>query len=383
MSNQKVYKKGELLFKDGDKMSNIIFIQSGSVQGFLARGKKNLDLFQIGSNQVLGEMGAFGQGTHPFSAIATTETKTFEIPIETMKQQLETTPQIFRMTIKSLAERLKTALNEVKSAKLEKDASPCPEDMVAKVFGSVFHTANHKGEKQKDGKVEIEWIFFRQYSQRIYGESLKRLEQATNLLVKLKLAEYVMGKAPDNPDGPDEIQRVIFYNLAVVESFFEFYQYYYFKGGKSEILKPDEMVTSIVDLLLKMAEPIAPDRFGVVSLEFSKVLEACKTELGMNLNNDHFARMEQKGAMTKRKTIAEVVRLDFELKEMKNIFFSWKILREIEKWNEKGFVDMDEKEEKKILKKGESTCPQCNAIVKENQKFCAECGSALAPPKAS
>jgi hypothetical protein len=43
--------------------------------------------------------------------------------------------------------------------------------------------------------------------------------------------------------------------------------------------------------------------------------------------------------------------LQYELKEYRSVYFSWKILREIEKWNEKGFVDMDEKEEKPKKKK--------------------------------
>ncbi len=377
MSQQKVYKKGEFLFREGEKISQLIFIQTGSVSLCLTRGKKNLDLFQLGSNQLMGEMSMFGQATHYVSAIATTETKTFEVPVDSMKQQYESAPQLFKMTIKSLSERLKQAMVEVRSSRMEKDASPCPEDQIAKTFGTIYHAVSHKGEKDaKTGATQIQWTMFRQYSLRIFGESLKRLEQACNLLVKLKLAEYVMGKSPEDPDGPDQIQEVIFKNISTVEAFFEFYQYYYFKGGKSEILKPDDMVVQLVSHMLKLTENVAPDRYGLVSIEFPALAEHIKNEMGITLNNDHFTRMENKGAITKRRTIADIVRVEFELKELKNILFSWKILREIEKWNEKGFVDMDEKEEKK-LKKGEAACPSCSAPAKEAQKFCAECGASL------
>ncbi|MEK6774722.1 MAG: cyclic nucleotide-binding domain-containing protein [Bdellovibrionota bacterium] len=376
MSQQKAYKKGEFLFREGDKISQVVFIQSGSVNLCLTKGKKSLDLFQLGANQLMGEMVIFGQPTHQFSAIATTDTKTFEVTVDAMKQQYEAAPQLFKMTIKSLSERLKQAITEVRSARMEKDSSPCPEDQVAKVFGIIFHTASHKGEKQKDNSVEVLWPLFRQYSLRIFGESLKRLEQACHILVKLKLAQYTMGKAPENPDGQDEVQAITFKNLAAIEAFFEFYQYYYFKGGKSEILKPDDLVVQLVDLILKLSETVTADRFGLVSVEFAKLSELVKSELGTTLNNDHFARMEAKGAMTKRRSVSDSVRIEFEPKELKNIFFSWKILREIEKWNEKGFVDLDEKEEKR-LKKGENACPQCNASVKNIQKFCAECGHSL------
>ena len=66
MSQQKVYKKGEFLFKEGDKQNQLIFIQSGGVNVCLIRGKKTIDLFQVGSNQILGEMGLFSKSTHFF-----------------------------------------------------------------------------------------------------------------------------------------------------------------------------------------------------------------------------------------------------------------------------------------------------------------------------
>ncbi|MCB0368784.1 MAG: hypothetical protein KDD45_04880, partial [Bdellovibrionales bacterium] len=370
------------LFKESDKITSVIFVQSGGVNVCLVRGKKTLDLFQVGSQSILGESFFNGQSNHLYSAIATAETKTLEVPIDLIKTQFESGPQLFKMAIKSLTDRLKMAFMEMKSSRLEKDSSPCPEDQVAKVFGSIFHTVKHKGTRRKDGQMQIEWPMLRSYSQRVFGESLKRLEQACNLLVKLKLASYEMGKSPDNPDGPDEIQSMSVADLLPVESFFEFYQYYYYKYGKTEMLKPDDFTISIVEAFIKSAEGKEVDRFGVVSLEFNPLAEFVKSETGIQLNNDHFSRLEQKGCMTKRRTIANVVKLEFEIKELTNLLFAWKVLKEIEKWNEKGFVDPNEKEEKKI-KKAENQCPQCAAPTTAQQKFCGECGYQLVANKAA
>ncbi|HWU44830.1 MAG TPA: Crp/Fnr family transcriptional regulator, partial [Bdellovibrio sp.] len=336
----KTFKKGEVIFKDGDKITSVYLIQSGAANQCLIRGKKNIDLFQLGASHVLGDQVILGQTTHPTSAIATTETKVLEIPVETLKSHYEGSPQMLKVIIKSLAERLRMAVNEVRSSKLEKDSSPCPEDQVAKAFGAVFHTANHKGDRSQPGRVVVEWNMMKQYSQRVMGEGPKRLEQVINILVKLKLALYEMGKAPDNPDGADEIQRVHFLDLGLVESFFEFYQYYYFKGGRTDLLKVDELCLHMLDGLLKLSTGQEPDRFGIVSVEFVKFVEYCKNELGINLNNDHFARLEGKGVFMKRRNSSSGgVQLQFEVKEFRSIYQSWKMLREIEKWNERGFVD--------------------------------------------
>lgn len=371
----KTFKKGELIYKDGDKITSVYLIQSGGASQCLIRGKKNIDLFQLGASHILGDQVILGQTTHPTAAVATTETKVLEIPVETLKSHYEGSPQMLKVIIKSLADRLRLAMNEVRSAKLEKDSSPCPEDQVAKAFGAVFHTANHKGDRSQPGRVVVEWNMMKQYCQRVMGEGPKRVEQVINVLVKLKLALYEMGKAPDNPDGPDEIQKVHFLDLGLLESFFEFYQYYYFKGGRTDLLKVDELCLQMLDGLLKLCDGQEADRFGVVGVDFAKFGEYCKNELGINLNNDHFARLEGKGVFMKRRNVGGAVLLQFEVKEFRSIYQSWKMLREIEKWNEKGFVDMDEKEEKPKKKaSGGPACPACSAELQAGSKFCSECG---------
>lgn len=371
----KTFKKGEMIYKDGDKITSVYLIQSGGANQCLVRGKKTIDLFQLGSSHILGDQIILGQTTHATSAIASTETKVLEIPVETLRQQYESAPQMLKVIIKSLADRLRLAVNDVRSSKLEKDSSPCPEDQVAKVFGSVFHTANHKGDRSQPGRVIVDWPMMKQYSQRVFGESPKRLEQAINILVKLKIAFYEMGKNPDNPEGPEEIQKVHYLDLPLVENFFEFFQYYYFKGGRSDLLKVDDLCYQMLGGLLKLSENEQPDRFGIVNVDFTKFTEYCKEEVGINLNNDHFNRLESKGIFMKRRNSGSGVLLQFEVKEFRSLFQSWKMLREIEKWNEKGFVDMDEKEEKAKKKTSNGpACPACSVELQAGAKFCHECG---------
>lgn len=377
--SQKTLKKGEVLFKDGDKIHSVYLIQSGGINQCLLRGKKTVDLFQIGASQILGEQIILGLNTFNTSAIATTETKVLEIPVDALKQQYEAAPQMLKLIIKSLADRLRLSTNDVRSNRMEKDAAPCPEDQVAKAFGAVYHTARHKGDtKSMPGRTILDWSMLKQYCQRVMGEGPKRVEQITNILVKLQMALYEMGKSIDNPDGPEEIQKVHFFDLDLVESFFEFYQYYYFKGGRSELLKVDDFCLQMVQGFLKLSDDLPLDRFNVASVEFASIVEYCKEEIGINLNNDHFSRLETKGVFCKRKSGSAGVLLQFEPKEFRSIFQSWKILKEIDKWNEKGFVDLEDKDDKPKKKASTgATCPQCEGVVEAQAKFCPECGCKL------
>lgn len=381
--SQKTYKKGEVLFKDGDKVTSIIFIQSGGVNQCLLRGKKNIDLFQLGTNQVMGETAILGQPTHMTAAIATSETKTVEVDPEVLKQQYESAPPTMKMLIKSLLDRLKQAVTEVKSSKVAADSTPCPDELVPQIYGAAYFTAKHKGEKEEKGPgTLVEWQMLRSYSQRVLGQSPKRLEQAMNVLVKLKLARYEMGKLPEDPDGPDVIMRIFFNDLGILEAFFEFYQYYYYKPGKGDILKYDDFSAQLLEVFVSEGEKMAPDRFGIVGIDFNRVGELVKEKMGINFSNDHFSRLEAKGVLAKRRNIeGQGVKLEFEIREYKNVLFTWKILRELDKWNEKGFVDMDEKEERKSKKTG-PVCAECAADLIPLAKFCSSCGAKVTAPAA-
>lgn len=383
-SLQKSYKRGDVIYKEGDKITHVIFVQSGAVQQTLLRNKKNVEVMSCGANSVLGESGVAGIPLHNISAVATQDTKTLEVPIETFKQQIEVAPQFLKMLIKSFGERLHKALQEIRSQKMAIDASPCADEQVPQVFGSIFFTVMHKGVKQKDGKTyEVDWVVFRQYIQRVMGQSLKRVEGGVDILVKMKLANYVMGKPPEDPEGPDQKIGITFYDLQPIEAFFEFFQYYYYKPGKSDLLKVEDSATQIVQLMLKCAEGLQPDRFGMVTLEYAQFAEKMHEELGTKLTNDHFIRLENKGVFSKRRTTGDKVYIDFEIKEYRNVFYSWKLIREINKWNERGFVDLDEKEEVKKKKADGPSCPQCSASVAAEQKFCGECGFNLSAKAAS
>lgn len=383
MTTIKVAKRGEIIFKEGDKITNLILVQSGQASLCSVKGKKNTEIMAISQAQVAGEQGLAGALTHNFSLLANSEVKYMEIPIEAAKAQVEAAPQFLKMVTKSLLDRLKQALSELRNSSSERDQTPMPEEQVAKSFATVFHTIHHKGQAE-DSKnphvIRMNWLPFKQYGQRVFGESPKRLEQICCILVKMKMASFDMGKPDDNPEGPDEIKTVHVTNLAFVESFFEFYQYYYFKGGSATFLKFDETYFNILVQMLKAFEGAPVDRQGMVTLEYSKLLEFFKTEANLNLTSAHFAQLENRGLFCKKFTRSadNQVLISVDIKEWQNRKDMWRVLWEIDRWNEKGLVDMNEDILKPKKKAGNGpSCPQCSAEVQATAKFCPECDTKL------
>jgi hypothetical protein len=374
MSTVKVFKRGEILYKEGEKVLVMYLIQSGSVNLFLSRQKNNVDLFTAISGQIVGDHALWGAATHPHSAVAMGEVKAVELPVEGVKGQLETSSQLQKFLTKSFCDKMKLLMRDLQSVRLSADNTPCPPDQTAKIFGALFHTARTKGESLKEGGIKVSWLAMKQYAQRVFGESPKRLEMTTNVFVKLGAAKYTLGKPDDNPDGPDEILSVTFSDLPLVEQFFEFYQFYYFKGGKQDLLKTDERVMGMAQCLIDLGSAEKPDRHNIVNVDYAKVIEKFKMTLGVQLNNDHWSLIEGKGLYVKRQSNDKGITLQFDLKEFSQTARTWKVLREVERWNEKGSVDPHEPVEiKKESAKGPG-CPACGHGYESLPKFCSECG---------
>jgi len=379
MSEIKVVKKGQFLFKAGDKIQTVYVIQSGQVNICLQKNNKILDVMTVGNGYVFADLTVLGTNVYLYSGLAQQELKVTEIPLDIFKAQYDGLNVTYKTFIKTMAEKLKWAVNEVKNAKQDRLAIPCAEESIPRAFGSIFHVLNHKGIKDNT-KAKVDWLTLRNYSQRIFGESPKRIEQVSQILVKLKLGEYILGRDPNNvdPEAPDtEIQGFEIFDLGGIEAFFEFYQYYYFKGGKSELLKFDEANFNTLKVLLLAFADVTSDKFGTATKDFNQVVEFFK-DYGIQLGNGHFTALEAKGLFCKRKTVDGKVMLQFDKKEFEVQINMWSIIREIDKLNEKGVVDMsdiDEGPKKKVQIENGLECTQCKSVIMADSKFCSECGA--------
>ena len=380
MSGAKILKRGEYLFKESEKIQTVYIVQSGQLSLQFLKNRKNVEIMTVATGYVFAEPIVLALPTYAYSAMALQETKVIEIPIDSFKEQYESFHQIYRSFIKSSCERLKWAMLELKNKKSDKDLVACPPEDIARVFGVLFHTMKHKG-VQEGVACKTDWGTLRQYAQRIFGESLKRMEQVSQILVKLKLAEFIMTpKDEDDVMAKPEIAALKIFDLAALESFFEFYQYYYYKGNKTELLRPDEVNYSVLQIMLMSYEGIQPDKAGVVSKDLNEVTEFYKN-YGITFGSGQLTGLESKGLFCKRKPVANnQVLLQFELKEFKNLFNSWRILKEVEKWNERGFVDIYEQEEqpkKKAVIADGIECSACHHVMATAAKFCSECGAKM------
>lgn len=375
MDSERRLKKGEHLFKEGETTEHVYVIKSGKVSLYLERSGKKVEVESLGPSQVCGEQAIFGQARMVFSAEAASETKIMEVPLALMKTQYEGASPGVKLLFKSLTEGLRQTRNTIKTMRMEQDSSPCPQMLIPKIFSILVLVSDHSGKKLENGHIQISWGTIKIYTTRMFLDSLARMEGLLLLLSKL---DYVELKYEKNDDGEEELIDIIVKNLRMIEDFAEFYQYNLFKGGKAEIIYIDPLALQVTRALLYCARNGEVDRRGTVTLNYDQLLKELKTIFKIELKPLHLDALEKKGLFVKRQTRDEGVFMSFDKAEFERVYAFWQIIKQIDEWNQKGFVDLKAKAEEEVSESGPPACPTCSTEIQPNQNFCANCGHRLA-----
>lgn len=375
------YKKGDILFTENESITSLLFVQTGRVKFVLQRGK-GIDIQIMNAPFVSGELGLFNSARYPFSGIALSDVSAFEIPLDSAKQTLDAAPQFFKTLTKGLVEQAKVLTNELKSHKLDLDPSPCPPEIIPRLFGGIFHTIKHTGQTMADNSVEVDWGVMKKYTYRIFNLPQDKVEAINNLLAKFGHVDFKYERLDDDPEAPEQLTKVYYKNYQVLESFFEFYQFYFYKSGKQDILRYEEPIFNIVRALLTVSTDATPDKTGTVKVELNVLLEYLKKEFSLNVTASHWQVLENKGLFSKRSQSSDgKFYIAFHLDDFQKTFLAWRFLREIAKWNTLGSINPKEPEfpppASTQTSASEIHCPECNATITAQQKFCGECGAKL------
>lgn len=381
MDNGKTFKRGEVLFREGDPITQVTVIKSGKVSLFLERSGKKIEIAILSASQALGEQGIVSNAKHAFSAEAIMETKVIEIGLEVMKTQFNGAPASIKLLTKSLIDQVKQILTDLRSIKMEHEKSPCPQVYIPKIFAILNSVARHTGKADPENPktIEVDWGALKLVATRMFLDSPQRMRSLAELLTKLKFAEMKFEK---NEEGDEELSKIKIYDIQLIEDFAEFYQYNLYKGSRAEVIYIDPLAHRVGRALARLAENAEVDRRGAVRLEFEPLLVQMKKNFGVELKDTHINVLEKKGLFVKRQaTDKGEVFLSFDKAEFKRIATYWDILSEIDKWNDKGFVDMNESIEYQPPTEGESgdsTCPECKTAISATHKFCPNCGTKMA-----
>ncbi|MDR3607144.1 MAG: cyclic nucleotide-binding domain-containing protein [Oligoflexia bacterium] len=399
---------GDVLLKPGDRVTSVYVVQSGRLGVFQNRGEQLVEITQLTAPECLGEEVAFGPQVWSLQVTAIRPTVVVEIPASMIPEQIKATPPHTRDLIKSLNERSKALFSELRVFRGDQGATACPADETAKVFAIIFHTLRSVGQLEKNGENEsatAPWRELLRFARDIFQESEARLESAVQILIRLGYATFSKDAAG--------AEKIFVRSMRTLEDFVDYYGGYHFKGGYSNLLKTNAKMTRITEEAVKLANNselgAKVDRAGVVYLPYKAAIDAMKSAIP-GFEADQLFRLEQKGLFVKRVATNDGGVLSFLKMDFEQMLRNWTLLREVEIWNEAGYVQpaqdlsvvLDPKMERERFKQllahwkpiasaaggppkirtgpkkmGEIWCGVCMSVCKPKQKNCEVCGAEI------
>lgn len=148
------FKAGEPLFREGDHAKSMYLIKMGkvSVRRSVVTGGQ-IEINQIGTNQIVGELSFFDRKPRSADAVALTSVEAIEIPFTAIDPMFKPAPDYMKKIITALAVRLREAndiIHELK-IRLGDTASEIkslePQDDLAKTL-EVLAMTNAEAEKK-------------------------------------------------------------------------------------------------------------------------------------------------------------------------------------------------------------------------------------------
>lgn len=388
VNTTKRYKKGEIIFKEGDPMDRLYVVQSGRLSLSIERSGKKIELLTISKSQVLGEQGLFFNARQPFNAEAMQESQVMEVPVDIIKAQYNNSPPGVKLILKSLVDEVKQARQSLRSIKMEQDSSPCPQVAIPRIFTILNLVTRHTGKEievtsePKEGEpapapvkaTKVDFGTIKLYTARMFAESPQRMRHLVELLSKLGYVNLGLIK---NEDGDEELDHIKVFDLQTIEDFAEFYQYNLYKGGKSEVIYVDKLAMKVAIALAEMGKDLQVDHKGAVAIKYDDLLEELKKKYRIDLKGTHLDILEKKGLFVQRVSRDDGAVLKLDKAEFQMMTKYWQLINEIDKWNEKGYIDFNESEENSVGEAGHG-CPQCRGAISDEHKFCPHCGFKLA-----
>lgn len=376
-------KKGEVLFVEGDVPDKFIFVLSGKIQLYVERSGKKIEIGTLTTGQILGEQSLFQAGKYTYAAEAMQESQIVEWSMDYIKTYMESLNTQMQKVVKAMADEIKNSRFHLRNSKMENDKMPCPPASIPKLCVILQFIAQNSKSTQLapagsvNQNVKIDWGTLKLYTTRFFTESVPRIRAFCEVLKKLGYAELHFVKV----EGEEELGSVELFNMKLIEDFAEFYQYQLYRGQKSEQIEVEALPLKCVKVLNQLATGKPKDHRGAVTVSYQDFQDSFKKLYNQDIKGTHFEALEKKGLFVKRtQTKDQQQNIAFDQEEFARMEHFWRILSEIQRWNEKGSVDMNEKEitAAEPAAAGGIKCGGCSGDIGKDHKFCPNCGMKLA-----
>jgi CRP-like cAMP-binding protein len=110
----KKYKPEQILFREGAASNSVFIVQKGAVSIQVRKGDLFVEVAKIPPGEVIGELTFFDRSLRSATAVAVGEVEVLEVPFDSLEKAYQSIPEIMKIFVATLAERLRKLNEEVK-----------------------------------------------------------------------------------------------------------------------------------------------------------------------------------------------------------------------------------------------------------------------------
>jgi CRP-like cAMP-binding protein len=194
-------KKGDLLFKEGDKSRAMYLLKSGMIRLFARKGTSNIEIDTIHSGQILGELAFLDGNPRSLSGEALTDCELAEISGPVFMDVLNKTPDWLKILLKTVVGRLRAANTRIKQLEssnvsinysdrdgAKKSAYQFLSTLEFIRASTAFLIVGTRQGKKSDQGIDVDLGLVNRYSFHIMGVPFAKSASTLDILVQTNLA---------------------------------------------------------------------------------------------------------------------------------------------------------------------------------------------------
>lgn len=315
----KEYRKGDLLFREGDVSDAMYVIKKGRIAITKAKGAGEVELAELGPGEMLGEMAFFDNKPRSAGARAKQDSTVIILPFTALYAQFKTFPEWLKAMVKNVNGKLRDANAKIKNLEKEThaDATMFTPYLITRLCAIIALMGFKCGEKEGDGLV-IPYTTLRNYCIQIFQTPTTKLDKMMEALQGLGIM-----KVEDIGEGR---KKVTILKHEVLAKFVDFYNEYLFKDESKRVTIVEKEMPAMKALIFYGRKAL-PNEKGVVKINLTEMQNNSMKDLGYLFSvNDTDSMAEKKLLQDKQSGDGGILTQAFNLKEIEMIYPYWEII---------------------------------------------------------
>lgn len=218
------FKKGELLFREGDNSRTMYLIKNGIVRVFKNKEEGQVEMETFRGGQIVGELSFLDGNPRSAAAEALTAVEAVEISSDVYTAIVDKLPEWFSVLMKGIVGRLRTAGTRIRQMESKttavtynkKDGTRSVSyaflsiNEVLRICSALLLVASRNGEKE-DGKIYIKVGLLQRYANQVMNVPVAKITTFLDLLSANQIMSIPEGSSELFLLDPDFIEQFIAY----------------------------------------------------------------------------------------------------------------------------------------------------------------------------